>query len=238
MFARRGWIALLVGCYGCVSPAPPTSTVKASALAVPALASAKPPERVNAIVAPPTSSTPPNSSASSTSSSASSTSSAWRCQPGYRCFDGCNWGACDPTGTFFTRTDLSCDLSFAIRFEAGTSEPEGSSLSPHLHDSLKKRLRNPQRRLRLVGYAGETEAASDAHRRQLAQRRAERVQKLLINEGISAQRLAVEVGDVRELDSAELGQRLVILRDDPPGPVRSDFEPSSPEYLHFCGARE
>jgi outer membrane protein OmpA-like peptidoglycan-associated protein len=108
-----------------------------------------------------------------------------------------------------------------------------------MRDALKRRLQNPQRRLRLVGYADETEAANDALRRQLAQRRAERARKLLIKEGIAARRLQVEVGDAHELraDNASHPLELVVLRHDPPDPVRGDFEPSSPEYQHFCAAR-
>jgi outer membrane protein OmpA-like peptidoglycan-associated protein len=228
----RSSIALFAACWGCASPAVPASKLDATPASAATASHAGPTKPVEPPVAAPASAAAPTASTSVPAPQR-------LCQPGYRCFDGCNWRWCDSTGSHFTQTDLSCSLVYAIRFQRGTSEPVDLSLSPAMRDPLKRRLQNPQRRLRLVGYAEETEAADDALRRQLAQARAERVRQLLIKEGIAARRLQVEVGDSHELraDNSSLSLELVVLRNDPPDPVRGDFEPSSPEYQHFCGAR-
>ena len=160
------------------------------------------------------------------------------CDPSFHCYDGCNWHSCDDTGSRLTQTLLECSImGRGIRFKPGTADLAEPNISAELFDWIKSVLKNPKRRLRVIGYADEADAASEPQRQQLAQQRAEHVRKLLIKQGLAAKRLSTEVGDPKENGASRSEpSSLVVLRADPSEPMREDFDPSSPKYKLFCRA--
>ena len=162
------------------------------------------------------------------------------CRPGHRCFDGCNWRSCTHDGRGFVQTDMACGgMRYAVEFEPRTANVRsGPTGWPTFREQFKKRLKNPKRRLRLIGYAEPDEATSKAELERLARRRAEKLRQALVADGIAAKRLLVELGDAQQLREAGLQGALNVVHilDDPAEPIREDFEPDSPKFQKFCGA--
>jgi outer membrane protein OmpA-like peptidoglycan-associated protein len=157
------------------------------------------------------------------------------CPPNSQCFDGCNWSGCDENGNPIPPTAMACNRSYVIRFQRGTSEPVEQPLLPGLAELSKLQLANPERSLLLVGYAKASEVASEPLRQQLAQRRAERARKQLIEAGISAQRLQIEVASAERSSGGPSDAPVNVQVDPvPSGALRSDYDPSSREYQYFC----
>jgi outer membrane protein OmpA-like peptidoglycan-associated protein len=166
-----------------------------------------------------------------------------RCRPGFHCFDGCNWRNCNDSGSAMETTLAGCSPGIVqFVFEAGQSKLGPSAHWPAVIDMITGRLRAPQRKLQIRGYAGPDEAKSAAGVARLARTRAEAVARELAQRGISRQRLVIEAGSAAEIQ--EIQERsptqvasLVTVSVLPEHSLRDDFEPKSSEYRLFCGAR-
>jgi hypothetical protein len=75
------------------------------------------------------------------------------CQPGFSCFDGCNWRGCDYGGDSMTSTLLSCSVSIApyVHFAPGTSKPTERLDWAWMVTQFKIALRPRERQMIVVG---------------------------------------------------------------------------------------
>lgn len=159
------------------------------------------------------------------------------CRPGFRCFDGCNWRSCDDSGSSIEETLALCSPRVArFVFEPGQSRLPPATNSTPIVDAISTRLKAPERKLRVRGYAAASEAKNDAAVTRLAQARADAVARELAKRGIPRPRLVVDVGTAAELPAQPPEHALVMVSLLPEAPLRSDFEPSSGEYQLFCAA--
>lgn len=163
------------------------------------------------------------------------------CQPGFRCFDGCNWNTCTRDGSTTISTLLGCSMTFLVNFEfqANTvklnAEPDWAIAVA----GVERALRPAERTVSVLGYTEPNEARghTDAQKR-LALQRAQLIVKELVKRGVAANRLVAKVGDAsvfgaRRWDSVLRRVRLELV---PEWGVRDDFQPDSREYQEFCGA--
>jgi len=163
------------------------------------------------------------------------------CQPGYRCFDGCNWGGCMPGGDAMTSTSMMCWVAFTsdIHFEPGTSKLSRQPDWKFLVTQIQGAFRAPERHLLVLGYTEPSEVDNVAAQGQLAQQRAQVVLKELTKRGLPAKRIVAKVGDAEQLppmgEEADLYR--VHFEFDPGERVRNDYEPASLEYQEFCGVK-
>jgi hypothetical protein len=166
-----------------------------------------------------------------------------RCRPGFHCFDGCNWRNCNDAGSAIETTLAACSPGIVqFVFEAGQSKIGASTDWPFVMDMITGRLRAPQRKLQIRGYAGPDEAKNAAGVARLARTRAEAVARELAQRGISRRRLVIEAGSAAEIQEIQEGSptqsaSLVGVSVLPEQPLREDFEPKSSEYRLFCDAR-
>lgn len=164
------------------------------------------------------------------------------CQPGYTCYDGCNWNTCTVRGDGMITTALGCtfDVVFAFEFQPGTTklrpEPDWATWVP----GLERALRVPERNLILLGYAEANEARGNADaQKRLALRRAQLIVRELEKRGIAPNRMLAKVGDPAAFPRRNDGfaWRRVRIELDPAYRVRGDFEPGSPQYEEFCDVK-
>jgi outer membrane protein OmpA-like peptidoglycan-associated protein len=164
------------------------------------------------------------------------------CQPGFSCFDGCNWRTCTSHGDGMIGTLLGCSFGLAVELEF---QADTTKLSPEpdwttLLTGVQRVLRAPERTMIVLGYAEANEAGGNAAaQQQLALQRARVVVKALLKRGIAANRMVAKVGERAALPRRDdaFAWRRVRIELDPAERVRNDFESSSPEYQDFCGAK-
>jgi outer membrane protein OmpA-like peptidoglycan-associated protein len=165
------------------------------------------------------------------------------CQPGFTCFDGCNWRTCTSGGDTTISTLLECSVALAVdlQFQANTAklqtaEPDWTVIVA----GLERALRPAERSITVLGYVEPQEARGNAvAQRRLGLQRAQSIIKELVARGIAANRLVAKVGDATALGPrrADSVLRRVRLEPVPAWRVPDDFEPSSREYQEFCGAK-
>jgi hypothetical protein len=107
-------------------------------------------------------------------------------QPGFQCFDGCNWRQCNDAGDGMDSTLLACSVSVVpyVHFEPGTSKPSHQLDWAGMVTQFKIALRPRERRLIVVGYAEASEAASAAAVTRLAELRAKTIVQQLVKHGL------------------------------------------------------
>lgn len=165
------------------------------------------------------------------------------CQPGFTCFDGCNWRTCASGGDTTISTLLECSVALAVdlQFQANTAklqtaEPDWAVIVA----GLERALRSPERSITVLGYVEPKEARGNAvAQRRLGLQRAQNIVTELVARGIAANRLVAKLGDASALGPRRTDTvlRRVRLEPVPAWRVPDDFEPSSREYQEFCGAK-
>jgi hypothetical protein len=163
------------------------------------------------------------------------------CQPGFQCFDGCNWRQCNDAGDGMDSTLLACSVSVVpdVHFEPGTSKPSHQLDWAGMVTQLKITLRPRERRMIVVGYADASEAASAAAVTRLAELRAKTIVQQLVKHGLDHKRIVSRVGDLQTLrrSGVAFDEERVRFEFDPGERVRDDYEPSEREYKEFCGVK-
>ena len=164
------------------------------------------------------------------------------CQPGYVCFDGCNWNTCTRRGDGMITTLIGCTFGVAYDFEfrAGTTKLNPEPDWDMWVTGLQRVLRAPQRKLTMLGYADASDAPGNAEaQKRLALRRAQLIVQELAKRGIAPDRMVAKVGDPAAFPRRDdaFAWRRVHIEFDPAYRVRDDFEPSSSEYQEFCGVK-
>lgn len=165
------------------------------------------------------------------------------CQPGFTCFDGCNWRTCTSGGDTTISTLVECSVALAVnlQFQANTAklqtaEPDWAVIVA----GLERALRPPERSIAVLGYVEPKEAQGNAvAQRRLGLARAQSIIKELVARGIAGNRLVAKLGDASALGPGRTDTvlRRVRLEPVPAWRVPDDFEPSSREYQEFCGAK-
>lgn len=162
------------------------------------------------------------------------------CQPGYTCYDGCNWNTCTVRGDGMNTTLLGCTFGVAFHFEfrAGTTKVSSETDWGTWVPALQRVLRVPERNLTMLGYAEASEAGNAEAQKRLALRRARLIVQELAKRGIAPDRMIAKVGDPAAFPGRDaFVWRRVRIEFDPAYRVREDFEPSSSEYQEFCGVK-
>jgi hypothetical protein len=163
------------------------------------------------------------------------------CQPGFTCFDGCNWRQCNYSGDGMSSTLLACSVALVpdVPFQPGTTKPSAQLDWAWVITQLKSALRPRERHMFVVGFAEPSEGANAAAVARLAEQRAKAITKQLVHHGLDAKRITTKVGDAEAYRRNYVAAALQRVRFefDPGERVRDDFEPSSREYQEFCGVK-
>jgi hypothetical protein len=160
-----------------------------------------------------------------------------RCRPGMSCNDGCNDLGCDATGMHLRSTLLACELR--VTLDAIEFLPKSRQLTTQLDwddavERLKKQLRLPARKLKIIGFALPSEAASPSAVKELARQRAEMVARAFGSRGIERSRLLPIVGDPSTLGVEGYRVGRVYLQLDPDQLEPEEYDPTSPGYAELC----
>jgi outer membrane protein OmpA-like peptidoglycan-associated protein len=164
------------------------------------------------------------------------------CQPGFTCFDGCNWRTCTSGGETTISTLVECSVALAVelKFQANTAKLSAEPDWAVIVAGIERALRPHERSITVLGYVEPNEARGHAGaQRRLGLQRAQVVVKELGERGIATHRLVAKLGDASAFGPRRTDAvlRRVRLEPVPAWRVRDDFEPSSREYQEFCGAK-
>jgi hypothetical protein len=154
---------------------------------------------------------------------------ARRCRPGFRCFDGCNYVACNADGSDTMSTLMFCAVGVRTTVEFA---PKSAKLGEApdwgtLLQSIQSILRVRERVLHVRGFATTAEAPSDDARQRLALQRAEVVRATLVKHGADASRMIAEAN--RPEAGQPEDQRQVRFEFLPNDVRREDLDPDSEE---------
>jgi hypothetical protein len=165
---------------------------------------------------------------------------ARKCRPESSCYDGCNWGTCDETGSGTWITDLACPRSLDIKeadgsarsvvflFEKGSKElPAGSSWDG-IVTAINEALRSKRRSAYVLGESMADDAETPQAREQLALARAEQVRMALVERGIDPTRLRA-LASPHQSDRRRASIHLL-----PQGKLKEELDPASDEYKSYC----
>lgn len=163
------------------------------------------------------------------------------CQPGFTCFDGCNWRTCTSGGdtTISTLVECSVALLVDLQFRANTAKLSAEPDWAVVVAGVERVLRPPERSIAVLGYVEPKEAGGNAvAQKRLGLQRAQGIIKELVERGIAADRLVAKLGAASALaPRTDTGLRRVRLEPVPAWRVHDDYEPSSREYQEFCGSK-
>ena len=160
-----------------------------------------------------------------------------RCRPGMSCNNGCNDVGCDGTGMSMRSTLLGCEVALAvdpIEFPAKSAKLPAALSWDKAVGGLERLFRLPSRKLKIIGFALPSEAASPVAVKHLARQRAEAVAKVLVSHGLARARLVIQVGEPSTFGVEGYRVGRVSLQLDPNQLEPQEYEPSFPGYENLC----